>query len=359
MDKEDILEQAKQQIRLWVENLNLDNLVDHRAEINRCLDFIEQLQTFPVYVETSGRPESGNSEDVSADTSPPKDVFTFARKLRGGYVPELDAPVPERIVRQMYLEDGDKLHLASKWEEGNRTFYTWKIAERRGGQSVHGYSIENRIQYNFCLVERQAGRMIVQSQWNGEKSTPLRHEDSFLSFALRDDDVQEFHIEEGDIIDIATAESHLEFCKVIWKHATEGISQAPPAARRKNHKNTNPPVQSDYLSLPGVDKLAGKQVLIVGCESRKAEFRDAIEKCGAGFEWASGDEARVRLGGMVRKADAVVLLMDVIGHHARWTVGALAKDLNVPFHEVIGYGVTTVIRGAIESLSMNVQGQIA
>jgi len=356
-----ILSMTRDDIISIISRMTLEDLEDTQKHCNVYFRFLEALREIPNSVPDliQQEPESTitNQVEMGSTVDAPVKAYTFARKLRGGYVAELEAFVPEKDVRKLGIEDGDRLFLVNFTEIEDKKFYTWRLAQRQSHDVSH-HSIGDRHEFKYCMIEKDLGRLLVKKQMTDEGELNLKLDDAPHMFLLREEDIADFRLGEGDIVDIACTLSKPDFGKVVWKHKTvETIGRTKLAVNQiiiKPHRKEEKEKEKSQSTPKFQDAdnvLYGKRILIVGAQSKWSQFIDMFKSFGAQCVCVTGDEKRPTLEASVRKSNAVVLLMDTIGHHARWTVAKYCKEYQIPFHEVIHFGLATVVRGAIEALS--------
>lgn len=379
MDKMLILGMAKKELANEVNGLLIENIAEKKENIEKYINFLEALQNLPIREDTeeknllesanteiellSGEGHNGNeptsslksNEGEGAQTGEvtqshisslvsnneyeeidEQTAYKFERKLKGGWLSEIGAYVPEAVVRLLGIEHGDYVRAVEK-ENGEFDYpkhYRYEVAERADAQKVLG-----REQIDYCLVERDGGLLVVRkSLLDGNRS--IRLNEVPHTFIIKDTDIQEYRLVENDIVDIAFFEQNPMNPKVIWKHDLESdlIEENETTVHKKKDKETK-------LDLSKEEKrsLSGKNILVIGCEPRKTVFKQNIESRGGEFTWASGLEGRSRLTAMIKKADVVLLLIRFIKHQASKDTVEICKEYGVKFGVVDNLGVKSVI----------------
>ncbi|TDQ42914.1 hypothetical protein [Aureibacillus halotolerans] len=149
-------------------------------------------------------------EESSKETPP---VFRFERKLKGGILPTIGQFVPESMVRSIGLHHGDLVEfLADPHDHKNHQFALYeKIAEEQ----------PNRAEITRAILERNELGYSVSSFIGLDRETHLiRYSDgSPLTLRIRESDVHDYHLREGDRVDVAYYRNNLSSARVIWRQS--------------------------------------------------------------------------------------------------------------------------------------------
>ncbi|MEK3955762.1 MULTISPECIES: hypothetical protein [unclassified Psychrobacillus] len=264
-------------------------------------------------------------------------TYIFERKLRGGYIPEINGFVPEGIVRKLGLEHGDSVSAKLLKEfDDNHKFYQYELVEK-------GVAEENPIrqQFNYCVVKKVAGRLAVDK--SEETGKPIRSGEDFYTVLLDEQDIHEHHIQEGSLIDIAFYKTNPQKAKVLWVHKTEVIPEA-------NDKNTGSKKKSmkEIEIEPLEQTLTGRTILLIGDESNRNHYEDPIYQRGGTLLTADAKDKLIRIEPLVKKADLVIFLLSVSGHVGGEHIKQMCRENDIPFETKWGLGYSGVIRIAEE-----------
>lgn len=273
----------------------------------------------------------------------------MVRRLRGGYLPDLRISVPEVAVRRLELAHGDYLvpEPAGAFPDGRKK-YRFALAEHPLEPAA---DFRERGELAMGIVELGPQQSLVVHR-TVDGTLPSRID-------LSPEDVQYLNIAPGDVVDLAYWADEPEDVRVSWVHRTR--DEEPPAAAP-----VRPPVRrrvaedDDDGPLDDLDpvSLAGKRVLVVGCEPKRREYEAAIRRLGGQMDWAEGTEGQARLEAAIRRADAVVLLTRFIRHQSFWDATALAKSYGVKVAACTKLGIRSVSRAAVDLLAQPSQGPV-
>lgn len=263
--------------------------------------------------------------------------YVFERKLRGGILPDIEAFVPEGIIRRLGIGHGDLVQAEKQSEYGNRVKYHYTLVESRNEGEAPG-----RIQMDYCLVEKEAGHLVVRGDYL--KNQFIRFDGVRYSLILNEQDIRNFEIKEGDVIDVAYKSDNPSENKVLWMHETKIPVQAEEKSEKKRKEVDTAKEMSEELE----QTLAGVNVLIIGNESSKANYQAEIEKRGGTFFWADSNKRMDSYPSLVRKCSFAIFLLGVSGHTCMKQFKQLCKDQNKPFEATFDQGITSIIRTAEE-----------
>lgn len=280
-------------------------------------------------------------ETKNIETSPQK--YRFERKLRGGYIREIDGYVPEGVVRNLEIQHGDYLY-AIEVEPGyhQKKRFEYSIAEK-------GLGIEpsDRIQYNYCPVEVESGRLVVKKSLDSGED--IRLDEVAYTVILNDDDIHSLNIKENDIVDIAFPLGKPETNRILWRHNTENLDTWVPPLKSGHYKKTKQQGTTEMINKCNLD-FDSKTILVVGLEARKSVFEKEIDARGGTMIWASGNEELSRLEAMVKKSDLAVIIISHVSHRGSIETVRYCKNHGIPFTPVKSRGVESLITAINESI---------
>lgn len=138
----------------------------------------------------------------------------FERNLRGGYLPDLKLFVPESIVRTIDAKNGNTLkvtEIKGAFQANGQPKYHFEVANTNTAPMA-----QKRVQFNQCPVKETGGRFYVERSM--ELNSWIRVNENMFSPVLSQEDVYNFRIKEGDLVDIAFYENSPNNAICIWKH---------------------------------------------------------------------------------------------------------------------------------------------
>lgn len=346
MEKLNVLSMAKEDLKKVIDEIKLQTIEETEETVNKYFQFLRNLnylksdditkETFKAeknrnYVENKSNNKNMNETKVSKEN-----IYKFERKLRGGFIPEIEAYIPEGIVRKLTLEHGDLVTAKEMNADSDDNKYYYELIEK--GDRVEA---ENRSEWRYCLIEKD-GNTLMAKRTLEDGGDDIRLDGVPYTLLIKDEEIMEFNLKEGDIIDISYARNNPQYYKVIWKHLTEQQTYNSPFTsgfyKEKTSKNKDK-----------VEKtLKNKKVLVIGCEPRKSLYKQHVEERGGEFYWAEGTEGKKRLSSLIKKSDKVILLIRFIRHQASYDVVEICKQINKPFSIVETLGIETVIKEAVE-----------
>ncbi|MEK5217751.1 DUF2325 domain-containing protein [Psychrobacillus sp. FSL H8-0487] len=260
-------------------------------------------------------------------------MYRFERKVRGGFIPEIEAFVPEGIVRKLGLINGD-LVFAEKKEDIGPNHYQYTVAEKIGSDDSN-----ERSQFNLCPVEKDGDLWVVtRSQ---ETDDLIKLDNVPYRVLLNHQDIKDLDLQKGDLVDIAFLNNNPHNVKILWKHNIEEIVQQKDLESKNNitkKKKLTPKVVQ-----PITKSLEGQRILIIGNEPHKNLYKSEIEARGGELLWADAKENSQRLRSLVKKSDQVIYLLKVSGHIGMKQVKKFCKQYNVPFENIWDVAASKII----------------
>lgn len=345
MGKKIVIERLKEELVAKVQRLDEENYETKLDEIESIVKAIRFLYPIP-FEQSVGKGEDGQraAESPSGTDSMVGKVFRFERKLRGGFIPCLDGGyfIPEKMVRDMGVNDGDLLKIVAEHPGADQTYYTFEIVEKNDSENL------NRVEHRYCKVEKD-GNLLVVKESLGEA---IRIGELPMTFVLKEKDVQLFRLEEGDIVDIAYyRNSPTETVKVVYKHETDIVAERTIEQRKKefqcSHEDDKCTKQGRIVHFPvDLQLFADKKILIIGGMSRHNDYKKAFEELGVEFEALSGDEDGKRLEAAIKRNDIIVLVLGELSHAASTMAVRMCKTYDKPFDYTHSNGIQSVLLSA-------------
>lgn len=337
--KELTQETSQEELNLTSEKIENRQTIEPKRERkvfaeDKQASYIENATDF--YQEPAEEATETNEEEIVEEIK----GYVFERKLRGGILPDIEAFVPEGIIRRLGIHHGDLVQAVKQSEVGSRTKYHYTLVESRNEGEAPG-----RIQVDYCLVEKEAGHLVVKGDYL--KNQFIRFDGVRYSLVLNEQDIRTFEIKEGDIVDVAyKADNPLEN-KVLWMHETK----IPASTEEKTEGKRKEVDAKKEISAEVEQTLKGMSVLIIGNESSKATYQAEIEKRGGSFLWADSNKRMESYPSMVRKCSFAIFLLGLSGHTCMKQFKQLCKDQDKPFEATFDQGITSIIRTAEELAS--------
>lgn len=359
MNRDQIFDALLAELHAQLNSADPQNFAELRADIERYLDALAAVSKLPL--DTSRMPTQGrdapdnNRPESNAPRNAPRSApgYLFERKLKGGWLPEAEIWVPEKFVRQLKLEHGDRVSITNTYEAGNETRYVYALAGKGPGGAP-----PDRIEVQFCVVEEEAHRLTIQRTHGGA----ITVDDVPHKFIIREDDAESMHLVPGDVVDMAFYNENPETMRVLWKHP---IGAQPEAAQQaqipdKKVKKEAETARSDGDKVDhhtnGIPALKGKTILIAGGGGRQiSQYRERLMRYGAkDVLWLEKKVSSERMAGQVRQSDVVALLVEQASHALHDTLLPLCKANNVPFVQCESVGLSTIVRNVMAALRWDV-----
>lgn len=358
MDKQRILELAKIDIKQLVDEMTLTQIPQTREKVFSYLMFLTELDRLPVVtsVETEQELPKQTTEDkltkvkhvmdtffdepekISQAVEPVKVPYRFERKLKGGWLPNIQAFVPERMVRELELSHGDLVYaskLTQKSQTEGPTRYSFELAERRNESEP-----KDRVQINYAIVDWDVDikRFVVSSTIS---EGMIRDPDGVpMTLLISDQEANDLKIKEGDIVDVAYHTGQSSVVRLIWRYSMDNPAEFQwVTANKKKHYKPTTTTQREYPQT-----LSEMTVLMIGFEPGKKDMEEEIVRRGGTMIWASGREGHDRIFTMVNKSDCVINMLAHMGHSGSISAVDIAKTLDIPHGRVHNFGRSSFIQ---------------
>jgi hypothetical protein len=363
MDKEQVLHLAKEDMKKIIDELTLPRIPEASGKIFDYMNFLERLEMLPDIKSTLVLPNDTAEivtkkieEDFPELKEEPemqqvKVAHRFERKIKGGWLSDINAFVPEKVVRELELEHGDLVFaekLESHQEYDGPTRYEFEVAEYRSEPQPR-----DRVQINWAIVEYQAllGRFVCEKTISGEY---IRLGEVIHTALISEKEVIDYQIKDGDIVDLAYNVNNPDNMRVIWRYSIEQrgdfteISKPVVAPKKKSGKAATAATKKEYPQT-----LKGKTVLMVGFDPGRPAMQEEVEARGGTLEWSSGREGHDRMFTMVNKADCVINMLGHMGHRGSTNAVEIAKTLDIPHGRLHTFGRNSFVQEVYRCLGID------
>lgn len=260
----------------------------------------------------------------------PEGVYQFHRNLRGGYINELEAFVPEAIVRRLGIKHGDYLKAdKAQTDYGRSQRYMYTLVEK-GNEPER----EERVQYNLCqMLQDESGEFYVDHSIESDESIVVNGEPCKITVCDRE--IKEFNLVVGDLVDVAFYTGSADKSKVIWKHESRTVNEQETAE-----------VCMEQEEISG--QLDGITVCFVGESLKKNLLEMEINEEGGTLLLTDGKKKEMQIRSHVKKSDVVVCLMSNAPPEAVSIAKTEAKLKGIPFIPVYSATPKNVIEMIVE-----------
>ncbi|WP_257351352.1 DUF2325 domain-containing protein [Pseudalkalibacillus decolorationis] len=348
MDKEKVFQMAKTDLQRIIEQLSLDTLTEDVAQSKRYLVFLETLSTLVsppnLDKQTIGLDEvdevlhgDGELEEEKGSRVDQLDAntFVFERKLKGGQLQDIDAYVPEKVIRQLGLNQGDYVRATLKKTgevNSKRKHYFFELVKKGEGKD------QDRKVIPYCVVEKDGGLWVCNQTMSGEN---IKLGELPFTIRIKESEIMEFHLEEGDIVDIAYFADNPSYCRVVWKHHIKPdrySTPLPSSVYKEKYQSNRKVIENIHLK--------DKVVTLIGCIDRQAAYRERLTTLGATFQAMDGTEDEQRIAALIKKSNMVIIIIPAVSHNGSATAKKYCKEYNIPFKMCETIGTSTVIHYA-------------
>lgn len=331
MDKERIFLRAKKELKQVLQDLNFNNLPEGIEQLKQYVHFIESLSKLQCPILDDDDDELKKEEgSVQQDSDEANNGFFFERKLKGGYIPKIDTYVPETIVRSLGLTHGDLVKAIPKRE----AHFHFELVEKGKGTNP------DRGEIKYGIVERDGNLWVCQQTLSGQT---IYVKDQPFIVHLKESEIDEYHLQVGDIVDIAYSKENPTICKIIWKHEIEDEFDATPlpSGTYKNKTKSNPRTFREHPAL------RGKTITIIGNIDRYSVYRDRLSALGARVQAMDGKEDEERIAALIKKSQIVLVILPAVSHQGSAVAKKYCKSYHVPFSMIDSISIHAVVSAAI------------
>ncbi len=343
MDKEHIFKSAKEDLIQIINDVQEETIKKDAQNIRKYLDFLETLVELqgPKRIEQLEEDADNGAPTPETHLEPLERGCTFERKLKGGFLTDLNIYVPETVVRKLDLQSGDIVEATPKESMGREQHYHFTLINKCS-EPIH----DKREVFNFCKVDKD-GSMWVCNEFQDGKL--IKWNEVPFTVRLRDSDVSELDIQQGDIIDIAFYIDKPEVSRIVWKHRTDAeIHTTPLPSSAYKERSFDVTEKQKNLS-----DLAGRAITLIGNIDHKASYREAFNSAGATFDIMDGNEDKHRLSSAVRRSELVIIIIPNVGHHGAEMAKKYCKENRVPFKTTDTMGTSSILKLAVDWATEN------
>lgn len=232
--------------------------------------------------ETILAPKNTNQEkDKAEEEYPIGGIFSFNKLASGGIIKELSYPIPEELVRNLQLENGNKVKITGIKEHSNNysAKYEFEIIDRTEVPNPLLVTIEHGI------VDEVAGRLVVMESASGA----IRIDENPVTLYINEKDARK-GIRKGDIVNGRFYTNNVtNSFRVSYKHNIESVSVISDERKKLQHRQSIiSPTETGNSMIASIDKtpFLGKKILLVGLRSRVSDFKQYLNnmkkrKCSA------------------------------------------------------------------------------
>lgn len=282
--------------------------------------------------------ESEAEEETAAPDGPP---YKFERRLRGGFLPRLDAFVPERAVRELDLRDGDLLNAKFVSHPPNKPIhYDFELVER----SDNDDTVRDLHEINMGIVNQtNDGSFVIERTVTDDV---LFFEGEPIIYTISDHDATSFNLKDGDVVNAAHYTDSPQDIRIRWRHPLDTMTvSTPKSASHYKKKNTTPNEKPEPI-------FEGKTICALGNAPFHSNYRDEVESRGGTFLGLAGDETEIRMTSALSKCDALIMFQQHINHASTIFCSTEAKSQGVPFKGTDSFGRTTFVDTAKKLLEI-------
>jgi len=262
----------------------------------------------------------------------------FERRVKGGVVPEIAAFVPEKVVRNLDLQHGDKVYAKHEFTpHGAPTHYEYELAQRANPPQENDSIFE--VNMGIVSYSPRDGGLVIERTIHSDR---ILHDGEAVVLPIQNDDLHMLDIKENDIVSAAFYRNNPETVRLRWKYPTEGITyEAPKKASFYKDNSSTEKAEVEQI-------FKGKKICVIGFEPGWASYKEEVEKRGGELLTLTGREPEATMRSTLFRSDAVVMILTHMSHKASiWTVD-FCKQNAIPQDSMQSFGRTMFVETAAD-----------
>lgn len=227
MDKNNILNEIKEDLSSLVSTINYDNYESVLEKIEKYVSLIENIGDLPELSTEDLYKSYYQSEEAYEENSDHKKIPYYNRstnesfgqlrlKLQGGEIEDFGVYVPEKYIRINDLNEGDWIKASPIFQynfQQGKVKYRYEIVEKLEEPE---YSNRREVKYAEVKHDKILNTLYIDSTYR---------ENLPLVITLSDYDIERFSLVEGDIIDYRYWDQNALQGKVVWRYETDGENE--------------------------------------------------------------------------------------------------------------------------------------
>lgn len=316
------LQYLKSEMKEVIERLDLSNVSETAKKLRAYLRAVRVMSELPASEFTENSTEEVKRCEMQEIYDVENNIYIgeFHRDLAGGEFGSFRIFVPEKVIREMDVEEGDWVQarpIAAKTTKGvSRTLYDYEIV-RKAEEKIP----TKRCELKFAVVEYEESLDLFYIYHREREGLPMK-------LMIKERNAEAFRLEEGDLVDFAYWEGEEINGVVAWKHPLDfDIREAPKPKPKTKTKEASSDWKEALEEIYG-SVFEGKTVVNIGFETMKTKYRDEVECRGGHFVYLTGDEKEGTLLSQSRDADLIVVFIEFVSHRAMYAVKGIAKQLD-------------------------------
>lgn len=323
MNRENLLKEIRDDLTNVILRLTPENYLE-------CFEEIKNYGVLLKWLRENLPKEPEIAEDISLGSASqlPREIYDndnnlyigmFNRKLVGGEFGSFAIFVPEKIVRDLEIEDGDwvKARIKNSYKALNGVV-----------KNTYNFEVIRRAEEKHETTRREMKFAIVQWEKDLKEYYIVDPEESGLKtkILISNRTVENMHLEEGDVVDYAYYEGEKLSGRVVWKHPTDYDEKSAP--KPKSFYKVSDSNSENTEDMEPV--LEGQIIAVVGYESMKTAFEEVVVDRKGEFLFLSGDETPIALESNLREVSRIILFPEFVSHGAMFTIKDIAKQYEIP-----------------------------
>lgn len=318
--KSDLVLLIKEELIEIVTSLTINNISEFVNHVSSQLNILEAIENAKFLPSTSNKTEEKNTILKKAPDAPetlaqsfvdyisPDEKIirgVFKQNLRGGTIHKNKTVyVPERLVRDLDIQEGDYVEAKQISYDNGRPQYEYQVLTKNVSPPKN-----HRELASFKIVDSH-------SDFPDRLCITLENEDCLsITVLLSDEDISNFKIKKGDIIDYAFRKDSPQNGRTVWKYSLYEKNSVNIDYHNKNKEKKEKQIKEIKNYAPIFQDL---HILMIGGENQNLQRnveKEVLKRKGF-FDFCSGDEPEKTIISKIRKSQIVIVYTESISHKA-------------------------------------------
>ena len=274
-------------------------------------------------------------------------IFTVNKKALGAVVAELNYPIPEALLREMNIENGNKVKIVGSNGVFPNGSPKW-IFEVVDTTSV---PVPDLVEISQGIVKNISHALVITETVGGGT---IWVNDLPATLYINETDAIKHNIKDGDIVDGRFYANNVTGTfRVNYKHQIEesALIQSIESRKLQYRKNNTNETQSGISMLERLDTqpFLNRHIVLVGLESRKNDFAANLKRVGdIQLTHLTGDENKRSIRAILKKADYVLISTLENSHDASKYTAKTCKELDVPCTYTHADGLCSILMDVLD-----------
>lgn len=298
-------EEIKKEIVKLANSMNEDSMEQDTGTLRQYVNILDALQKLPANEAQVAASTDGEMQEMKDDVNHVY-IGRFRRELSGGTIGSFRIFVPESVVRNLRMEEGDWIRAKAVksvvLKNGNmRTMYDYTLAQKTDETVQSSRSVRP-----FCRVsyDPYEDRLYIETE-------------DLERIMIADNDVRHLDLGEGDLVDYAFDPDEPFAGRVVWKYKLPVVPADPEETGEID-------IDKARLFFPE------RSFVVVGELQDALRIQDEIEEHGGLVSFFTGDERFDIMERIGTSADTVIVILDSVTPHGLSKINDIGEKYRLP-----------------------------